>query len=48
MHKNEEIYIVMCNSHLDFSKSTKIYHLENLYAYGKCSGITYKRYDFSD
>ena len=27
--ENEEIYIVMCNSHLKFSKSMKIYHLEN-------------------
>ena len=32
--ENEEIYIVMCNSHLKFSKSMKIYHLENLYTYG--------------
>ena len=23
----------MCNLHLDFSKSIKIYHLENVYAY---------------
>ena len=34
IHKNEEMYIVRCNSHLYFSKSTKIYPLENLYPYG--------------
>ena len=34
IHQNEEIYIVMCNSHLEFSKSMKIYHLENFYTYG--------------
>ena len=38
IHKNEEVYIiVMCNSHLKFSKSLKVYHLENLYAYAWCA-----------
>ena len=35
------IYIVICNSHLDFSKSTKIYHLENLYAYSSKNNTVY-------
>ena len=32
IHKNEEIYIVRCNSHLYFSKSTKIYTLTVMWA----------------
>ena len=28
IHENEEIYVVMCNSHLKFSKSMKIITLK--------------------